>query len=122
MDAVSVPYAGIVRIRFDGLAFASQPQTGHPNGFAGTLSAGFASGKRCSFIFPHPHGASMRGLGLNTQVFGKDDGRSQPLAQVLPFGLDLFLGRIGPTCIRGDVSALLQGAPKGREVQFRIEF
>lgn len=32
----SVSYAGIVRIRFDGLAFASQPQTGHPNGFGGS--------------------------------------------------------------------------------------
>lgn len=36
--SLSVPYAGIVRIRFDGLAFASQPQTGHPNGFSVTLA------------------------------------------------------------------------------------
>ncbi|PTX41373.1 hypothetical protein C8N44_12940 [Allosediminivita pacifica] len=34
VSSCSVPYAGIVRIRFDGLAIASQPQTGHPNGFA----------------------------------------------------------------------------------------
>lgn len=33
----TVPYAGMIRIRFDGLTFASQPQTGHPNGSKQTV-------------------------------------------------------------------------------------
>jgi hypothetical protein len=33
---VTVPYAGIARIRFDGLARASQPRMGHPDGQAKT--------------------------------------------------------------------------------------
>lgn len=31
---MTVPYAGMIRIRFDGSAFTSQPRKGHPNGFA----------------------------------------------------------------------------------------
>lgn len=33
-EVFKTPCAGIVRIRFDGVAFASHPQAGHPNGFA----------------------------------------------------------------------------------------
>jgi len=48
---ITVPYAGMIRIRFDGLACASQPLTEHPNGSRSEINRRDHPDKWVSVIF-----------------------------------------------------------------------